>query len=172
MKFIALAVISLFALQTSIYTISFTKIDGTSQSLSAYQGKKILIVNIATGSNKIGQMAGLKQLQQQFGDSLVIIAFPSNSFGNESRTNIQIQQHLDSLYHPNFILTQQANLKGTGVHPLFNWLASESENGVGNVQIVGDFEKYLIDQTGNIAGVFAGSVEPLDQKIVNAIAAP
>ena len=68
---------------TNFYSLSYTDTNGNSHAMSAYAGKKILIVNIATNSPMSSQIGQLQQLHQQYGDSLIIIAFPSNSFGNE-----------------------------------------------------------------------------------------
>ena len=76
---------------TNVYTLSYNSTEGISKPMSAYVGKKILIVSIATGGARASQIGQLQQLRQRFGDSLVIIAFPSNSFGNETHSNAEIK---------------------------------------------------------------------------------
>ncbi len=154
---------------SSIYNISYTNIDGNTVSLNAYQGKKILLVNIATGSNKVGQLAQLQQLQLQYQDSLVVIAFPSNSFNHEPQTNAQIKQFCHDNYNNTFLLGQKIAVTGSGIHPLYNWLASSSENGVMPVPISTDFQKILISGEGALIGVFAPTITPMDSTIINAI---
>lgn len=163
------AITALFVFETGIYTLKFYKIEGGEQSLSAFQGKKILLVNIATGSNKINQLTELKQLQTQFKDSLAIIAFPSNSFGNEARTNSEIKRFCDSLYQPNFMIAEKGSVKGNDAQPIFHWLADKSENGEGNIPVIGDFQKFLFDENGQLTGVFTGTVLPTHSKIISAI---
>ena len=95
-------------LNSSIYSITISNGPGTNIPLSNYQGKLILIVNIATGSDKVAQLGGLQQLKQQYGDSLVIIGFPSNSFGHESRNNAEIKQFCESNYGVSFLLAAKS----------------------------------------------------------------
>ncbi len=154
---------------TSIYSLSFTDIDGNSQSFGTYQGKKILLVNIATNADEVGQLTQLQQLHQQYQDSLVVIGFPSNSFNNEPRTNTEIKQFCQNNYGVTFKLAAKGNVTGAGMLPIYNWLAQQSENGVLNGTIVGDFQKFLIDKNGQIIGVFAPSVSPMDSTVIQAI---
>ena len=156
-------------LYTSIYTLSFTDTDGSTVNMSSFQNKKILIVNIATNSPRVGQLTGLLQLKQQYGDSLVIIAFPSNSFGNETRSDAEIKQYCQQNYNVNFFIASKNSVFGLYIQPVYNWLKHTEENGVMDVEIMSDFQKILINKDGNIIGVFAPGVSPTDTSIVNAI---
>lgn len=156
---------------TSFYSNSYISSNGTTTSLSAYQGKKVLVVNIATGSSKVGQLAGLQQLQERFGDSLVIIAFPSNSFGNETKTDSEIRSICSNTYGATFKLAQKGAVAGNGIQQIYSWLSQSSENGNINGVITTDFQKFLIDGQGNIVGYFSSKVEPMDSKIIAAISA-
>jgi glutathione peroxidase len=75
----------------SFHSLSFKNVDNVTINMSNFINKKVMIVNIATGSARVSQLAGLQQLQQQYADSLQIIVFPSNSFGKETKTNAQIK---------------------------------------------------------------------------------
>lgn len=155
---------------TNFYSLQFSDTDGNTVSMNGFQNKKILIVNIATGNGqRIGQLAGLQQLQQQYGDSLVVIVFPSNSFGNESRTNSQIKQFCQENYGATFRIAEKTNVTGNDVHPVFNWLSAVSENGVMNVTVAKDFQKFLIGKDGSLAGIFSPSVDPMSQEVISAI---
>ena len=156
-------------LYTSIYSLSFTDTDGSTVNMSSFQNKKILIVNIATNSPRVGQLTGLLQLKQQYGDSLVIIAFPSNSFGNETRSDAEIKQYCQQNYNVNFFIASKNSVFGLYIQPVYNWLKHTEENGVMDVEIMSDFQKILINNDGNIIGVFAPGVSPTDTSIVNAI---
>jgi glutathione peroxidase len=156
-------------LYTSIYSLSFTDTDGSTVNMSSFQNKKILIVNIATNSPRVGQLTGLQQLKQQYGDSLVIIAFPSNSFGNETRSDAEIKQYCQQNYNVNFFIASKNSVFGLYIQPVYNWLKHTEENGVMDVEIMSDFQKILINNDGNIIGVFAPGVSPTDTSIVSAI---
>lgn len=161
-----LLAISIFT--TSIYSIQFTDAGGNQVSMNSFQGKKILLVNIASGSNRIGQLAGLQQLQQQYADSLVVIGFPSNSFDHESLGNAEIIQ-LCQTYGVTFPIAHKNPVKGAGVQPIYQWLSDSTQNGNINYVPNGDFYKVLIDSKGEVIGVFAPVLEPMDTLIQNAI---
>jgi glutathione peroxidase len=158
-------------LQTSIYTHSITDVNGNTISLSAYQGKKMLLVNIATGSERVSQLAELQQLHQLHHDSLVIIAFPSNSFGQEQRSNSEIKTFCQANYNTGFIIAAKNSVAGSGLQPVYTWLASAAQNGADDISIVNDFQKILLDKYGDVVGVFAPTVSPTSSSIQNAIAA-
>lgn len=156
-------------LLTSFYSLSFQDINGNIVQMSSFQGKKVLISNIATGNPKVGQLAALQQLQQQYNDSLVVIIFPSNSFGNESRTNAEIRNYCDTSVHNTFIIASKSNVAGTGIHPVFTWLANQSQNGQMNAVAGTDFLKFLIDKDGTLIGFFSSKISPDDPGIIQAI---
>jgi glutathione peroxidase len=155
---------------TSFYSLSFTTIDGNTINMSSYSGKKILLVNIATSAPQtVPQLQGLQQLHQQYKDSLVIIGFASNSFGHEGSTNAQIKQFCQQQYGVSFQLAALSNVYGAGIHPVYNWLTNQTENGVMNGGIKNDFQKYLINKQGQLIGVFAAGVNPMDNAIIQAV---
>jgi glutathione peroxidase len=157
---------------SSIYSFTISDTQGVPVPLSNFQHKALLIVNIATNdTTRTVQLAGLQQLQQQFADSLVVIGFPSNSFGHEPRSNAEIKQFCQSTYGVSFLLAAQGPVKGANVQPVYHWLGRLSENSVMDNEVKGDFQKYLIDKDGNLVGVFSGKVLPMDNQLVSAITA-
>ncbi len=156
-------------LPTSIYSLQFQDINGATQSMSQYQHKKILLVNIASASSKVNQLADLQYLQQQYGDSLVIIGFPSNSFGNEPKTNVEIKQFCESNYGITFLLASKSMVSGSSMQPIYHWLTNVTENGSLGDAVRGDFQKFLINKDGELVGFFSGSTRPVDPVIINAI---
>jgi len=166
---LSLLIKAVFSLTVSFYTLSFQNTDGNTVSMNNFQGKKVLIVNIATGSEKVNQLAGLQQLQQQYNDSLVVIVFPSNSFGHESRNDNEIKQFCQSGYNSTFIIAAKSTVTGSGVNSVFNWLTNQSQNGEMNAPAGGDFQKFLVDKDGMLIGVFSPKVNPLDNELVQAI---
>jgi glutathione peroxidase len=158
-----------FWLITSLYSIQYKDVNNITQSMSQFQNKKILIVNIATGSSKVNQLAGLQQLQQLYGDSVVIIVFPSNSFGYETRSDTEIKQFCTSKYGATFKIAAKNNVTGNNAIPVFNWLAHVDQNGIMDAPAQANFQKFLIGKDGNLIGVFAPSVDPMDNLIRDAI---
>jgi glutathione peroxidase len=162
-------IMTLILFVSSIYSKQIEDINGATHSVSEFQGKKILIMNIATNSPFVSQLAGLQQLHQQHGDSLVILVFPSNSFGNEPRTNSEIKDFCQNQFGATFFLAAKSSVTGSTIHPLYSWLTQQSENGVMDQAVRGDFQKYLISGDGHLIGVFAGSVNPLSEQIQDAL---
>jgi glutathione peroxidase len=160
---------TLLFFQTSFYTLGFSTTDGTNINMIAFAGKKVLIVNIATNSKRVSQLGELEQLQQKFHDSLIIIAFPSNSFGNEEKNDEEIQNFCRTTYNTKYLIAAKSPVTGNGLNSIYNWISSINENGNIQGQLSGDFQKFLIDENGKVVGVFAPSVGPLDDQIVSAI---
>jgi len=157
------------AASTSLYSLHITSAAGSDVALSSFQGKKILMVNIATGSPRAAQLVQLQTLQQRYGDSLVVIAFPSNSFGHEPHGNTEIKNICESVYHTSFLVAQKGEVTGGGRQPVYGWLTRAGENGSLSGAVKNDFQKYLISADGHIIGVFAGHISPLDPVVTNAI---
>lgn len=164
-----ISLLTAFIVSSSIYSLQFQDIDGQPVSMSQFQGKKVLLVNIATGSSKVNQLEGLQQLQQQYSDSLVVIAFPSNSFGKEFRTDQEIKQFCQNNYGVTFLLALKNPIAGPVNQPVYNWLTNSTENSVTNDPVRGDFQKYLISESGNLIGIFSPSVQPMSSELRSAL---
>lgn len=163
------AFISIVFSLLSLYDIQFLTNDGALKRFNIYAGKKILLVNIATNSNRVRQLSELKQLQDQYRDSLVVLGFPSNSFGNEPRSNEEILHFCISEYQINFPLASKVDVCGYDKATVFTWLSDVTMNGSMNAPAKSDFQKYLLDKNGNLIAVFSGSVSPLDSTVISAI---
>lgn len=154
---------------SSFYSLQFQDVDGNTINMSNFQGKKVLIANIATDCNRVGQLQGLQQLQQQYHDSLVVIVFPSNSFNHESRSDADIKTFCQAGYQSTFIIAAKSPVTGSGVNPVFIWLSSATENGNLDAPPSGDYQKYLISRTGNLVSVLSPKLNPTDPDVIEAI---
>lgn len=157
---------------TSIHTFSFTDIDGNTVNMAAFEGKKILLVNTASGSEFVSQYAELEQLHQQYQDSLVIIVFPSNDFGNEPGTSTAIKDTIRNTYNAHYIIAAKSAVKsGEGLTPIsiYQWLYNEEQNGSIHIGPDNDFYKYLIGVDGYPIGVFKSTVSPLSDEMKMAL---
>jgi len=158
---------------SSIYNFYFKSLSSDSEiSLSQYQGKKMLLVNMASESPYAAvQIPQMEQLYQQYHDSLVVIGFFSNDFNNEPREDNVLKLLMTNTYHATFPTSVRISVKdSTGnTDPLYNWLQHKFENGVMDVKVRKDFQKYLVEKDGTLVGVFAGRINPADPQIINAI---
>jgi glutathione peroxidase len=100
---------------------------------------------------------------------MVVIGFPSNSFGNEPNTNAQIESTLRNTYGITFPLAAKVVTTGDSAHAIYKWLTTKEENGVVKTRIRGDFQKYLINSQGKLVGIFDTATAPLSQRVQTAI---
>ncbi len=166
---ILITLVTAFFINTSFYSLQFQNTDGVSVSMSQFAGKKILLVNIATESSRINQLTSLQQLHQQYGDSVVVIAFPSNSFGHEPLDNAAIKQFCQTNYGTTFLLAAKNPVSGATNQSIYIWLTSMAENLVTNDTVKGDFQKYLISESGHLIGIFSPSVDPMSEQLTSAL---
>lgn len=158
-----LLLISSLLLFDGIYDFHLTDIDGNTVNLSDFQGKKILIVNTSADSSYIQQYASLEQLYQKYSDSLVVIAVPSNSFGNEPESADSIKSFVTNTYNIHYILASPLNITGDSTAPLYQWFADNGQ------PANGDFCKFLISGEGDIIGAFDASIDPMNSIIQDMI---
>lgn len=152
----------------SIYDFKVDKLDGGTIDFSAFKGKKILIVNTASKCGYTKQYEGLEKLYEQHKDKLVIVGFPANNFGaQEPGTNTEIQEFCKKNYGVSFPMAAKISVKGDDTAPIYKWLCSKAENGVLDAEIKWNFNKFLLDENGNLMYYFPSNVEPLSNDLVS-----
>jgi len=147
---------------TSVYDFKILLNDGLELDLSNFKGKKIMIVNTASDCGYTGQYESLEALYRQKNDSLVIIGFPANDFGNQEKgDNATIAAFCKKNYGVSFPLAEKSIVvKKDGQHPLFMWLSDPAKNGWNKQAPTWNFCKYLIDENGNLLRFSDSNVEP------------
>ena len=152
---------------TSVYSIPVKNILGKNTDLSLFQGKFLLIVNVASECGFTPQYNDLQKLYEIYADKLVVLAFPSNDFGGqEPGSNTEIQNFCSANYHITFPLFEKIEIQGANQHPLYKWLSDELQNGWNNQLPKWNFCKYLIDGNGNLLNYFSQQVSPFDEEII------
>lgn len=155
--------------QNSIYTHQVSSIFGSVIDFNDFRGKKILIVNTASGSDRNVQIQQLNNLCQLFKDSgLIVVAFPSNDFAHESKSNEELANLYQSV-QPNFFIAEKSVVKGSNMSSVYEWLSKKDRNGVMDGQVKGDFQKFYIDRSGKIVAVYSGSLSAQDTAFINFI---
>ena len=168
MKWLTLLLsMSVMASADNVYQFSVTSVEGTPIELSQYKGKKILIVNTASECGFTKQYAGLQALAEQYADKLVVVGFPANNFGGqEPGSNAEILGFCQKNFGVTFPLAEKSSVKGDDISPLFQYLTTAS-----NPDFTGDikwnFEKFLIDEQGNLIHRFRSEVEPLSSELTS-----
>ena len=153
----------------SIYDYNTKTIDGKDFGLSSLKGKKVLIVNTASKCGFTPQYKELEALYKTYGsDKFVIIGFPANNFGNqEPGTNGDIKSFCQLNYGVSFPMMSKISVKGSDIDPIYQWLTKKELNGKMDSEVKWNFQKYLIDEQGNLVDVVDSKTLPTSDKVVN-----
>ena len=153
----------------SFYEFKATTLDGQPFDLSSLKGKKVLVVNTASKCGNTPQYAQLEELYKKYGgDKFTIIGFPANNFlYQEPGTNEQIREFCTTNYGVTFPMMSKISVKGKNQDPLYKWLTNKDENGVMDAPVKWNFQKFMIDEKGNLVGMVAPGTSPMTDKIVN-----
>ncbi len=146
---------------SKLYSFIVKTIEGKECSLSEYEGRVVLIVNVASECGFTPQYEGLQEIYQKHRDKgFVILGFPSNDFGQqEPGTDTQIKQFCESKYNVTFDMFSKIEVKGSGQAPLYKYLTTECEV---PHEIKWNFNKFLVDRTGKVTNYFPSNVKPSD----------
>ena len=149
--------------------IPLKDINGKDTTLKAYQGKVLLVVNVASKCGLTPQYEALEKLYEKYHDKgLEILGFPCNDFaGQEPGTNEQIKQFCSSTYHVTFPMFDKLHVKGPEQHPLYEALTGKDAKFPGDVKW--NFGKFLISRDGTVFKRFEPKVTPDSAEVVSAI---
>lgn len=152
----------------SLYDFTMTDIDGKLVSLGRYKGTVLLIVNTASFCGNTPQYADLQELYENYHEKgLEILAFPANNFGQqEPGTNEDIKGFCLTKYSVSFPLFSKISVKGKDKHPLYRYLTEQSPF-LGEVEW--NFQKYLVDRSGNVVSRFHHRTKPLSPEVVKEV---
>jgi glutathione peroxidase len=153
---------------SNIHEFTLNSIDGKPAPLSAYDGKVVLLVNVASRCGYTPQYTGLEALYEKYKDrGFVILGFPANNFGGqEPGTNEEIKTFCSTKYNVTFPMYAKVSVKGADITPLYKFL---TETNGGDVKW--NFTKFLADKHGNVIGRFDSAVTPDSPQLVAAIEA-
>lgn len=148
---------------------SLKRIDGSEQPLSDYKGKVVLIVNVASKCGYTPQYAGLQKLyESKKAEGLVILGMPANNFGNqEPGTDAEISEFCTSKYSVTFPMFSKISVKGEDAHPLYKQMTGLPAPLGGEVKW--NFEKFLVDRSGNVIAHFGSRTRPDDKEMLDLI---
>lgn len=167
---LGLALVQAVSAQTnSLYDIPLKDIDGKDTSLKAYQGKVLLVVNVASKCGNTPQYAALEALQKKYeSQGFTVLGFPCNDFmSQEPGTPEQIKQFCTSTYDVTFPLFDKLHVKGPEQHPLYAELTGADSPYPGPIDW--NFAKFVISRDGKILTRFKARVKPDSPEVVAAI---
>ena len=150
----------------SIHTYKTTSIDGTSLDLSTFAGRKMMIINVASACGYTPQYQQLQELHEQFSDKIAVIGFPCNDFGGqESGGEAEIKEFCTVRFGVTFPLSAKVGIK-RNTHPIYEFLTKKDLNGVADSEVRWNFQKYLLNEKGELMQMFPSSVLPLNEAII------
>lgn len=148
-------------------------IDGKDVPLSKYQGKVVMIVNVASQCGATPQYAALQDLQKKYKDEgFVVLGFPCNQFGQqEPGSEADIKQFCTSNYNVTFDMFAKIDVNDDKAAPLYKFLTSPEDNPKFAGKIGWNFEKFLIGRDGKVVARFKTGIQPQDPQVVDTIKA-
>ncbi len=156
-----------FSQSSGFYNFKVKTLEGGDFDFSTLKGKKVMVVNTASKCGYTPQYKDLEALGKEYADNLVIVGFPANNFLNqEPGTAAEIRKYCNDTYGITFPLMEKISVKGSDMHPLYKWLTTKELNGVMDSDVKWNFQKYLIDEKGNLVDVIYSSEKPNSDKVI------
>lgn len=146
----------------NIYDIAVKSIDGEEQTLAAYRGKALLVVNVASQCGFTPQYSGLEALYRNYRErGFAVLGFPCDQFGHqEPGDEAEIKQFCALNYDVDFPLFAKLEVNGANAHPLYQLLKKAQPGVLGTEAIKWNFTKFLVDQSGQVLKRYAPADKP------------
>jgi glutathione peroxidase len=162
-----------FSQSGGFYEFKVKTLEGETFDFATLKGKKVLIVNTASKCGYTPQYKDLEVLYQKYGgENFVIVGFPANNFMNqEPGSSEEIREFCTKNYGVTFPMMDKISVKGKDMHPLYQWLTLKSKNGVMDSEVKWNFQKYLIDEKGNLVDVLYSKESPVSEKVTSWLSA-
>ena len=153
----------------TIYQFKVEDLSGDSFDFSTLKGKKILVVNTASECGLTPQYEQLQAIYEKYKDkNFVIVGFPANNFGaQEPGSNSEIATFCQQNYGVLFPMMAKISVKGGDMHSVYQFLTQKAKNGLQDSEVQWNFQKYLINENGELAKVVSPRVLPTDAEITN-----
>lgn len=150
----------------SIHQFTVKSLDGGMIDFSAFKGKKLLVVNTASECGYTPQYKELQSLYEMYKNKLVVIGFPANNFGGqEPGSDSEIKSFCQLNYGVTFPMAAKISVSGDDMAPIYKWLTHKEKNGVLDAEIKWNFNKFLLDENGQMIEYFPSKVTPMSEAI-------
>jgi glutathione peroxidase len=151
--------------------LKLKSLDGKEEwSMESFKGKKVLIVNTASECGYTPQYEGLQKLHEKYGDKLIVIGCPCNQFGGQEPGDAsKIGAFCQKNYGVKFRISEKLDVRGDGQHAVYKWLCNKTQNGALDASVTWNFNKFLINEAGNLVGYYPSRVSPDDAELTAAI---
>ena len=155
----------------SIYDFKVKALNGSTIDFSQFKGKKILIVNTTSMATNNPQYAQLEALSKKYKGKLIVVGFLSVDYLKppHAREKPNFSARDVSEYKVTFPLAAQVMVAGPDISPVYKWLTDVKYNGYKNTEIKWDFQKYLINENGELVAEFDPKIKVSDPSVIQAI---
>jgi glutathione peroxidase len=152
----------------NIYGFTVTDLDGVPFDFRTLKGKKVMIVNTASECGNTPQYKDLQMIWEKYkNDNLVVIGFPANNFGGqEPGSDEEIATFCEKNYGVTFPMMSKISVKGDDMHPLYQFLTQKEKNGKMDSEVKWNFQKYLINEKGELEKVIDPKKLVTDAEVV------
>ncbi|MCX2837819.1 glutathione peroxidase [Salinimicrobium sp. MT39] len=156
---------------TSLHNLKVDLNTGKTLELQEFKGKKLILVNTASNCGYTGQYSELQSLQERYGNSLQVIAFPANDFAEQEKSDDnEIAEFCQMNYGVTFpVAKKSVVVKNEEQQELFKWLTSKDLNGWNQHAPDWNFSKYIVDENGLLTHYFGPSISPLEEQFLRAL---
>ena len=175
---------------TSIYQIPFNRADGTATTLKDYQGRVLLIVNVASACGLTPQYSALESIHETYRErGFSVLGFPCNDFGEqEPGTAEEIHTFCTAKFGVQFPVLEKITVKPERRHALYRALIDAQPKAIAqpgsdfrqklesygirserDSDILWNFEKFLVSRTGEVVARLSPDTPPDDPLVVGEI---
>jgi glutathione peroxidase len=153
----------------TIYQFKVKDLSGKTFDFASLKGKKIMIVNTASKCGLTPQYKQLEALYKEYkSKGFVIVGFPANNFaGQEPGTNEEIATFCQLNYGVTFPMMDKVSVKGDDMCGVYQFLTQKSKNGLEDSEVGWNFQKYLLNEKGELEKVIPSRTLPTDPEVVN-----
>ncbi len=153
----------------NIYSFTVESLSGETFDFSTLKGKKIMIVNTASKCGLTPQYKELQALYEKYkNQNFIIVGFPANDFmSQEPGTNEEIAEFCEMNYGVTFPMMSKISVKGAEMAPIYEFLTQESKNGFSDSTVEWNFQKYLLNNKGQLEKVIGPRISPMDKEIID-----
>lgn len=154
---------------SNIYQFKVADLSGKEFDFATLKGKKVMIVNTASKCGLTPQYKDLEAIYKEYKDKgFVIVGFPANNFAaQEPGTSKEIAEFCELNYGVTFPMMDKISVKGDDMAPIYHFLTEKSKNGLQDSEVEWNFQKYLINEEGELVKVISPRTLPTDPEIIN-----
>lgn len=155
----------------SIYDFEVKDIKGNPLSLAKYKGKIVVIVNVASKCGLTPQYEGIQKFYEEYkSKDVVVLGFPANNFlFQEPGSDKDIEQFCTLKYHVTFDMFSKIDVKGSNIHPLYQYLTKKELNGKEDAEVSWNFQKFLVGKDGKLVKSFSPKTKVSDEEFLHAV---